>query len=505
MNAGRKSSAASLNLAPGDRLTLRSPEAMSPNSMPMARRLQRSHAPLSFWCQWASLIFTFAAAFVLAATVVGQATASTFGLMTVHKLELLVAIILAMLIYPRFGIFRRLRPPGWAVLIISCAWVAVTATTFAALYLIGAMVRPDAVTLLWVGIVLTVQPAILFLGRAFVCLLRGRSQHLVRSLVVGDGALAKGLISRIEGNPFLPDTVLGLVVEDGAVRALSAAGGKTILGELSELGALVETSEIDRVYVALPIAKTAILIDVQAQLQNLNVDIVWVPDIQSLTLINPGIKEMSGYPLLSLSESPMGSFGNAFMKSFFDVVIAASMLLLLSPLLLLVAIVVKLSSAGPVFYLQHRHGWDGSVFRIYKFRSMVVHEETLGSVSQATQNDARVTRVGRWLRKTSIDELPQLLNVLNGSMSLVGPRPHAVVHNRGYAEEIKSYMLRHRIKPGITGLAQINGWRGETATLDKMRNRVAYDLAYINDWSLWRDFLILLRTPMALLRDRSVH
>jgi len=136
---------------------------------------------------------------------------------------------------------------------------------------------------------------------------------------------------------------------------------------------------------------------------------------------------------------------------------------------------------------------------------MVVHEENLGFVSQATKNDARVTRVGRWLRRTSIDELPQLLNVLNGTMSLVGPRPHAVSHNRGYAQEIKSYMLRHRIKPGITGLAQINGRRGETETLDKMRSRVEYDLAYINDWSLWRDFIILARTPFALLSNKAVY
>jgi len=479
--------------------------------IPMARRLQRAHAPLSYWGQWVGLIGVFGVTLLLATNLMAVPLPEGAGLPSTHKLAFLLAVCFAFLVYPRLGIFRRLRRFGWAALVISCAWVCVTAATFIALYAVGAMTQPDPVLLVWSALVLMSQPVILVAGRVFVGMARKLSNESVRSLVVGQGELAEGLIRRIANNPYVPDEVLGLVVEESNVYPVDVAdasghiGDKPVLGGMDDLKRIVENQSIVRVYVALPIESTARLAEIQNQVQDLNVDIVWVPDILSLRLLNPGVKEISGYPLLSLSESPMGYFGNAFAKSLFDVIVAGIMLVLLFPLMLLVALAVKLTSPGPVFYWQYRHGWDGSVFQIYKFRTMVVHKEKAGFVSQATKNDARVTRVGRWLRRTSIDELPQLMNVLNGTMSLVGPRPHAVAHNRGYAQEIKSYMLRHRIKPGITGLAQINGRRGETETLDKMRSRVEYDLAYINDWSLWRDFIILLRTPFALLSNNTVY
>jgi len=479
--------------------------------IPRAKRLQRAHAPVSFYGQWIGLLGVFAATLLLAINLAPTPAAAVNGLQTVHKLAFVMAVCFSFLIYPKLGVFRRLRRFDWAALVISCAWISVVGATVLALYAVGVMARPDTALLLWFGLVLILQPLILFAGRICVRLARKLSDESVRSLVVGQGALAEGLIQRIGDNPFVPDEVLGLVVEESNVypAAVADANGKSldapVLGGMDDLKRIVENQSVDRVYVALPIASTARLAEIQSQGQDLNVDIVWAPDIVSLRLLNPGMKEISGYPLLSLSESPMGYFGNAFVKSFFDVIVAIAMIVILLPLLLLVALAVKLTSPGPVFYWQYRHGWDGSVFQIYKFRTMVVHEEADGFVSQATKNDARVTPLGRWLRRTSIDELPQLMNVLNGTMSLVGPRPHAVSHNRGYAQEIKSYMLRHRIKPGITGLAQINGRRGETETLDKMRSRLEYDLAYINDWSLWRDFIILLRTPFALLSNKSVY
>jgi putative colanic acid biosynthesis UDP-glucose lipid carrier transferase len=167
-----------------------------------------------------------------------------------------------------------------------------------------------------------------------------------------------------------------------------------------------------------------------------------------------------------------------------------------------VAIAVKLSSPGPVFFRQPRHGCNGQVILVWKFRSMRVHDDT--EVKQATQNDSRITRVGAFIRRTSIDELPQLINVLRGEMAMVGPRPHAVAHNHYYGDKIIAYMARHRIKPGITGLAQISGLRGETETLEKMQKRIEKDLAYINHWSLWLDIKILVKTPFTLF-SRDIY
>ena len=169
----------------------------------------------------------------------------------------------------------------------------------------------------------------------------------------------------------------------------------------------------------------------------------------------------------------------------------------LSPLLAAIALAAKLSSPGPILFKQHRHGWNGKVIKVWKFRSMQVHDDK--HVKQASRNDSRVTAVGRFIRRTSLDELPQLFNVLHGDMALVGPRPHAVAHNDYYTGKIHAYMARHRIKPGITGLAQISGCRGETDTIEKMQKRVEIDLDYINNWSLWLDIKIMIKTPLTLI------
>lgn len=191
---------------------------------------------------------------------------------------------------------------------------------------------------------------------------------------------------------------------------------------------------------------------------------------------------------------PHGSRVDYLIASIEVKLVAFTILLLLSPLLLLLAIGVKASSSGSVLYRQQRHGWHGNPFEILKFRSMVVHQEDNGQVTQATQGDVRITPFGAFLRRTSLDELPQLINVLKGDMAIVGPRPHAIAHNDYYRQKIDGYMLRHNMKPGITGWAQVNGWRGETDTLDKMKKRVECDLWYIEHWSLWLDTKIIFMT-----------
>ena len=185
---------------------------------------------------------------------------------------------------------------------------------------------------------------------------------------------------------------------------------------------------------------------------------------------------------------------NRFIKAAEDRILATLILVAISPLMLFIALGVKLSSPGPVLFKQKRHGWDGKPIKVYKFRTMRVHEEEEGKITQARRSDPRVTPFGAFLRRTSLDELPQFFNVLQGRMSIVGPRPHAVEHNEFYKEQVEAYMQRHRVKPGITGWAQINGWRGETDTLEKMRKRVEYDLYYIENWSLWFDLKIIFLT-----------
>ena len=228
------------------------------------------------------------------------------------------------------------------------------------------------------------------------------------------------------------------------------------------------------------------------------VDVIWILDVSDWNLMNHSVREVAGLPLLSLNESPVNvSRVQIRIKHALDKIIALIAIFLLAPLLLIVAIAVKLDSKGPVIFRQKRHGYDGKEIYISKFRSMVQHEDT--AVKQAQKGDARITKVGAFIRKTSIDELPQLFDVLQGGMSLVGPRPHAIAHNDYYSDKISKYMARHRIKPGITGLAQISGCRGETETIEKMEARVRYDMEYINNWSLWLDFKILVKTPLSLI------
>jgi putative colanic acid biosysnthesis UDP-glucose lipid carrier transferase len=206
---------------------------------------------------------------------------------------------------------------------------------------------------------------------------------------------------------------------------------------------------------------------------------------------------LGGVPLIALSETPLLGM-HKWLKVAEDKILAALAVVILSPVMLLVAVLIKLDSPGPILFRQRRHGWDGEVIKVWKFRTMYVSNCQEDQMRQTTRNDPRITRLGHLLRRTSLDELPQLFNVLQGEMSLVGPRPHAIEHNEYYSSKIDWYMTRHRIKPGMTGLAQVEGFRGETQTVEKMARRVELDLKYINNWSVWLDLWILMRTFFTL-------
>jgi len=317
-------------------------------------------------------------------------------------------------------------------------------------------------------------------------------------LLVGGGPMVKYLYDNINNNPWLQEKAIGRVrAHDESIETEMPV---PVLGARDEILSVVRENRVRTVYIAVSLENSHLVEQLYLDLANENIDIHWVPNIFSLNLINHSVKEMAGLPLLTLSESPL--IGNHLMfKAVEDRIIAIISLILLSPIMILTAILIKLDSPGPILFRQARTGWNGKEFNIWKFRSMKMHEEQDGEVKQATKDDDRFTRIGSFIRKTSIDELPQLFNVLSGKMSLVGPRPHAIQHNSDYDQRIRAYMTRHRIKPGITGLAQVNGYRGETDTLDKMKKRVEYDMHYINNWSLWLDLKILVMTIPALLRD----
>jgi len=319
-------------------------------------------------------------------------------------------------------------------------------------------------------------------------------------LLIGGGPLVQHLYDSINSNPWLQERAIG------RIRTRTESDNEEmpvpVLGNREDILSVVRENKVRTVYIAVSLENSHLVEQLYLDLANENIDIHWVPNIFSLDLINHSVKEMAGLPLLTLSESPL--IGNHLMfKAVEDRIIALISLVLLSPLMLFAAILIKLDSPGPVIFRQPRTGWNGKEFYIWKFRSMKVHEAREGEVKQATQDDDRFTRIGRFIRKTSIDELPQLFNVLSGKMSMVGPRPHAIQHNWEYDQRIHAYMTRHRIKPGITGLAQVNGYRGETDTLEKMKRRVEYDMHYINNWSLWLDLEILIKTIPALLRDEA--
>lgn len=238
-------------------------------------------------------------------------------------------------------------------------------------------------------------------------------------------------------------------------------------------------------------------------LSDLTASIYLVPEVPPRSPFQINVTDLAGVPLLTLHETEMLGFSRV-LKRGLDVVVASLMLMVFAIPMLIIAIAIKQTSPGPVFFRQIRYGQDGKPISVYKFRSMHVHMPAV-HVQQATRDDPRITPLGRILRRTSLDELPQILNVLDGSMSLVGPRPHAAAHNELYRQQIKGYMLRHSVKPGITGWAQINGLRGETDTLDKMMQRVEFDRYYIKHWSLWLDIKIIARTALLIVHDKKAY
>ena len=261
---------------------------------------------------------------------------------------------------------------------------------------------------------------------------------------------------------------------------------------------------ISEVWITLPFTDMSRWQQLQPLLCQMLVDLRWVPDSDTMSVLSQRHRDVLGIPMIDLNHPPSTGL-RGLAKALFDRGFALAVLILLLPLFVALAAAIKFSSPGPVFFRQPRLGLNGKRFDVYKFRSMTPHQESAGQLTQATRNDPRVTPIGRFMRRTSLDELPQFLNVLKGEMSVVGPRPHALVHNDLYKDKLMMYMQRHRVKPGITGWAQINGCRGETDTQEKMARRIALDLHYIRHWSFRMDLKIILWTAFKGWTDTNAY
>jgi putative colanic acid biosysnthesis UDP-glucose lipid carrier transferase len=300
---------------------------------------------------------------------------------------------------------------------------------------------------------------------------------------------------------------MGLNVEgffdDRSAERLGLSGRVRLLGTLPDLVAAVKSQRIDVVFVALPVRHIRRVIQLLDELRDTTASVYYVPDIFAIDLIQARSGELFGIPVVALCETPFYGY-RGVVKRITDIALAGAMLVVAAPLMLALAVFVRMSSPGPIIFKQRRYGLDGREIIVYKFRTMTVVEDG-DKVVQATKWDERITPIGRFMRRYSLDELPQLFNVLQGHMSLVGPRPHAVAHNEEYRKLIKGYMIRHKVPPGITGLAQINGCRGETSRVEDMQARINYDLEYLRRWSPLLDFKILLLTAIRLLRDEKAY
>lgn len=323
-----------------------------------------------------------------------------------------------------------------------------------------------------------------------------------KGIILGANELGHQLATNV-GLDFFRQIEIAGFFDDRAEERLKTGRQEKLLGKMCDVAGYVKNNEIDVIYIALPMASQPRVLKLLDDLRDTTVSIYFVPDIFIYDLIQARVDEINGIPIVAICETPFYGV-NGLLKQANDIVCAALILLLISPVMLLIAIGVKLSSPGPVLFKQRRYGVDGREILVYKFRSMTVCEDGQ-HIQQAQLADKRVTKLGAFLRKTSLDELPQFINVLEGKMSIVGPRPHAVSHNEMYRKMIKGYMVRHKVKPGITGWAQVHGFRGETETLDKMEKRVQYDLDYLRNWSLTLDAWIILKTIGVVLRDRHAY
>ncbi|MDA8382281.1 MAG: undecaprenyl-phosphate glucose phosphotransferase [Betaproteobacteria bacterium] len=462
---------------------------MEPGAKPGG--ILRPYTPMLLWLEQIADI-------AIALAVLYPLTILRFGGFGRKYVLLDVVIVLTMLVvYQWTGMYRSLRTGGiwleaqtlfksWSIAVLLLAVLGFT-TKVSALF-------SREVLLSWTVLGYLGQLAFHGVLRIGLRYARAKGLNIRHALLVGYGTPMQRFHRQLKNHPWLGIEAIGYLALPGeGEQDTPPRLALPRLGALADAASVVEGQGVDMAYITLPITDMHLMEEAIAALMPLNIDVHWVPDLSSFQLLNHGVREIGDQPILCLSDSPLDGV-RRIGKRIEDVVLAFLILSLVSPVMLAVAIGVKLSSPGPVLFKQKRGGLGRNHIEVWKFRTMKIHHQQEGTFTQASRADPRITPFGAFLRRTSLDELPQFFNVLQGRMSIVGPRPHPVAMNTYYSQQIDVYMLRHRIKPGITGWAQVNGWRGETDELGKMDERVKHDLYYINNWSLWLDLKIIFLT-----------
>ncbi len=447
-------------------------------------------------------VAALAAAMLEPTVIVGSylATGAALG-REVGTPDLTLCLLAFLLTFPgrnRFGV----RPLDAAADIVG-GWVLVLAVLGACGY---AMRSIDLFDRGHVAAWAVLTPLLLWLlvlaGRQVVLAGARRNGRERLSIVVGAGTLGQKVAVALQRREPFGHGLLGHFDDRLGDRVPAGLRGQC-LGNLNDVAAFVRQRGVREVYLTLPLSAQPRVVALLEQLQGTTASLYLVPDVFGVNIVQGRLQELHGIPVVGLCETPFTGV-NRVVKRVLDLVLATLILLLIAPLMLLIALAIKLDSPGPVVFRQRRNGLAGEEIVVYKFRSMRTLDDG-PQVRQATRGDARITRLGAFLRRTSLDELPQFFNVLQGRMSIVGPRPHAVAHNEQYRDLIRAYMVRHKVQPGITGWAQVNGCRGETDTLDKMRARIDFDLEYMRNWSVMLDLRIIVRTVALVIGDRHAY
>ncbi|WP_116473687.1 undecaprenyl-phosphate glucose phosphotransferase [Zobellella maritima] len=410
-----------------------------------------------------------------------------FQLPDSYWLATVIMILLVTFINSTIGAYERWRITRLSNLLARqlLVWLVVAGLVASVVYLTHSA---DRYSRLWVGAALLVSFMLAGVARVAIQLLLRQARRMGKSLrsvfLVGPG---KNILRVGRGMRSTPEA--GYCIA-GVQRLDSMSMDDAVLMSLARR---VADSGAQEVWICVPLEMGPAVRSVFHALRHHTVEVRFIPEFGDMQLLNHRVSEVAGHYAFDLSVTPMNGVAQ-MLKRLEDLLLGIVISVLIVPVCLVIATAIKLSSPGPVLFKQHRTGVNGRTVKVYKFRSMTVHQEQTGQVTQATRGDSRLTPIGAFLRRTSLDELPQFYNVLQGRMSIVGPRPHALAHNEYYMDLVESYMKRHKVKPGITGWAQVNGLRGETDTLEKMEARVEHDLWYINNWSLWLDLRIIFWT-----------
>ncbi len=419
----------------------------------------------------------------------------------IGRAELTLCFLVLALTFPGINRFRD-RLSSSAVGILG-SWITLVAILLGLGYGTRSLDLFDhQILVFWAIATPLLQLAAVRLGHAAIQRQSLQASNRRNAVVIGAGALGVKVGQVLTRNPTQGVDFLGYFDDRSGDRVHAASAGLR-LGNLLAAADYIRAHGVREVFITLPLGSQPRIITLLENLQGTTASVYFVPDVFGISIIQGRLQDMGGVPVVGICETPFTGT-NRLVKRLSDIVLSLLIMVLIAPVMLVVAIGVKLSSPGPAIFRQKRNGLDGEEITVYKFRSMTSMDNG-PVVKQATKGDARITAFGAFIRRTSLDELPQFVNVLQGRMSIVGPRPHAVAHNEMYRQLIKAYMVRHKVKPGITGWAQVNGHRGETDTLEKMQARVEYDLEYLRNWSLGLDLVIILRTVKSVWADTKAY